>query len=244
VIYKVLSAAEAYQNGQFKEALNRYDLALEMTLGGPGKYYVLKKQGDCHRHLGEYVQAERSYREAVETSPEKDGARAGLAIALYRLNRFEEAQVEIEKIKKRNSTILYIHARIYAFWWIDKARFEKDELFEKARDLYSECQNYSLGSASPWCYYDEAALFSLRSRARNVSASEKAGLARQAVGLLDPALKKARENTESMYRQMRDRLVSDKDFDPIRDQEEFKDFLEEQGYTKIRSAVGRSDGGS
>lgn len=96
--------AEAYRDlgtlyfniGQRDVALAHLDKAVELDQGDPVAFC---KQGAMLQHFSRFVDAERSFKKAVDLDASYEAGQSGYISNLERLNKIEEARVQLDKAK-------------------------------------------------------------------------------------------------------------------------------------------------
>ncbi|XP_032682170.1 uncharacterized protein LOC116849292 [Odontomachus brunneus] len=96
-----------FQEGDFEEAIRRYEFASTVFNRPDDLHLVWMRMGLCYEDVGDYERALRVFLGACDTSPTAE-TWLGAGIAFYELRRFKEAEIaliEANEIDNRNVTV-------------------------------------------------------------------------------------------------------------------------------------------
>jgi tetratricopeptide (TPR) repeat protein len=172
--FLMMEIQDEYGQGRYERTREKL---MEASLLAPEHYYILKKLGDCERNLRNYVKAEELYRAAVKQRSGYRKAYVGLVEALYHQSGISKIDEAIEVYKSHLDDVgadgeeFYVGGLAYSHKWVGLGKFEEDEHFRKANELYENCQKKP-GTWTPWCYYNQACLQSLLLKNSDVKADD------------------------------------------------------------------------
>ena len=111
-------------DGNLNHALDENDSA-----NSPRK---LERLGDCHNHLGNYVEAQRCYEEAAFLAPDDAAPYVGLGTLALKRNRLDDADVAFRVARRLDPACAKAYAGLAAV-----AQQEND--YKQAFEMYLKC---------------------------------------------------------------------------------------------------------
>ncbi|OFX01737.1 MAG: hypothetical protein A3E78_03745 [Alphaproteobacteria bacterium RIFCSPHIGHO2_12_FULL_63_12] len=124
-----IAGFSAYRQGDRQKALESFWRANRAAPGQPALLYWL---GVLFRERGDFIQAERAFREAVQNAPLYGDALCSLGETLFHLNRKEEAQSIFEKAIEAEPSSSAVLARAARFFDVIHDAAQSRALAERA----------------------------------------------------------------------------------------------------------------
>jgi len=167
-------AAIALHRNDAAEAASLYERAAKSAGDGTGEVEAVFRQGQALMEGGQYTQAEAAFRRVVERAGTAAGAeaRARLAIALSRQERFAEALTVMEQVERKSEAqdALDVSLRTalhYERAWCLRATGRSDEAIKAYRAVLAG------GGADPVCCHAMLELAELESAAKRYEEATK-----------------------------------------------------------------------
>ena len=113
---------------QYKEAVNEYTLAIEVSPAGPNSYVYYSNRAAAHCYLANYVNAANDCQRSIELNPTYEKAYSRLGLSLFLQGDYEGSILAYESSLKLDPT----NAASLSYWKKAKARLAEQHDEKKA----------------------------------------------------------------------------------------------------------------
>lgn len=129
--YSIIKGMNASQEGRYSEAINHFLKAYQID---PKVIDTLRELGYNYGATGDYVMAERFYREALKVSPNDSKVALNLGTIYFNQKRYEDSLKIISGVNIENMTLEIRVLRAYNFY----ALKQYDEAYKLLKELESQ----------------------------------------------------------------------------------------------------------